>query len=581
MVKRFVFVAVLLAAVLVVAAPAFAFNGQRADYTPSDTCKGCHQNMASIPQVYDEWAETKHAEANADNQSTRTPYGSVCAGCHTANYAPGKVVPTPTATSSTGAVTWGVTNVTPDTAHQADGNAAMSELAVGCSSCHQSQTAAHAAPQANLANADICGQCHTRYSYTVATYSVAPIPYVSVAAGAPVPNPNQTTLIQPQMAIGFSPMGDAAGGWAPAALTTNLNVPAPGWSPTPDPKATTAGFGRLQTYWQLDGEQLPWAQSGHDGNAQQYAEWSGPSDLHKYALENLKKVMGPNPPASCLECHSADYIIADEDSKPTGAEAKYGITCVACHTPHERGTAVGAWSEEFTPQLRYDSAKTLCTSCHNAELDGKIAAPGSTVHHPMKEMMEGVGAIDVMQGSPSVHKGKCVECHMPPTTISRGSVQLAANHTFKIIEPEVAAEVSPIPLRTTTPSPGASPVITYTTMPFSACTTCHSRPNDDAATWLQDTLTYRQEAMHRWNDQVTAALTTAARKLGFKSTAAANTAINKKPMRKWTKNQMKFQKAFTNQSYVVSEGSWGIHNWDYARTVILTALSQAKSVNGK
>ena len=254
---------------------------------------------------------------------------------------------------------------------------------------------------------------------------------------------------------------------------------------------------------------------------------------------------------------------------------------MGCHTPHERGTAKGAWSDEFTPQLRYDDAKTLCTSCHQAELDGKIAAPGSTVHHPMKEMMEGVGAIDVMQGSPSVHKGKCVECHMPPTTVSRGSVQLGANHTFKIIEPEVAAEVSPIPFRTTTPTPGASPVVAYTTMPFSACTTCHSRPNDEAATWLQDTLTYRQEAMHRWNDQVTAALTVAAKKLGFKSTAAANTAINKKPVKKWTKNQMRFQKAFTNQSYVVAEGSWGIHNWDYARTVILTALSQARSVNGK
>jgi hypothetical protein len=28
----------------------------------------------------------------------------------------------------------------------------------------------------------------------------------------------------------------------------------------------------------------------------------------------------------------------------------------------------------------------------------------------------------------------------------------------------------------------------------------------------------------------------------------------------------------------VSEGSWGIHNWEYARTVILKALEQAKSV---
>ncbi len=192
--------------------------------------------------------------------------------------------------------------------------------------------------------------------------------------------------------------------------------------------------------------------------------------------------------------------------------------------------------------------------------------------------MAGVGAISVMQGSPSVHKGKCVQCHMPPTTYSRGSVQLGANHTFKIIEPETAVDVKPIPVATTTPTPGASPVVTMATMPFSACSTCHSRPGDQAATWLQHTIDDRQVAMHSWNDQVTAALTKAAKRLGFKSTAAANTAINKKPMKKWSKGQMSFQKAFTNQSYVVAEGSWGVHNWDYARTVILTALSQANSV---
>ncbi len=371
-----------------VAAPALAFNGARADYTPSDTCKGCHQNMASIPAVYDMWAETKHAEANADDQSTRLPYGSVCGGCHTGNYAPGKVVPTPTATSSTGAVTWVAGNVTPDTAHQADGNSAASELAVGCSSCHQSQTAAHAVGSANpsnLANPDICGQCHTRYSYTVATYSVAPVPYVS----ATPPARRCRTRTRPRSSSRRWPSASRRWVTRPAAgsrlrSTTNLNIPTPGWSPTPDPKATTAGFGRLQTYWTASTARvLPWAQVSHDGNAQQYSEWYGPADKHRFALENLKKVMGPNPPASCLECHSADYIIAEEDAKPTGAEAKYGISCVGCHTPHERGTAKGAWSDEFTPQLRYDNAKTLCTSCHNAELDGKIAKAGQ--HRPSSD----------------------------------------------------------------------------------------------------------------------------------------------------------------------------------------------------
>ncbi len=62
----------------------------------------------------------------------------------------------------------------------------------------------------------------------------------------------------------------------------------------------------------------------------------------------------------------------------------------------------------------------------------------------MKEMMNGTGAIDVPQGSPSVHKGQCVQCHMPPTGKDRltglATDNAAGNHTFAIIEPDVAAE---------------------------------------------------------------------------------------------------------------------------------------------
>ena len=576
MAKRVLLVVMIVAAILVVAAPAMAFNGYRADYDLSTTCAMCHTDGAgTAPAVYGTWSETKHAESNADGQSARLPDGSSCAGCHTANYDPSKVVPTPTVTSSTGAVTWEAANGLPGAG--VTGDAAASEGSVGCSSCHYNKTAAHtggAVNPSNMASAAVCGQCHSRYSYTVDTYTVAPVPYVKVTDGSPVPNPSKTTLLQPQYAIGYETMGNAAGGWVPPALSTKLNVASPGWTPTPNPSATKAAG--LMQYWKIDGVDTPWVVNGHDGSATQYTDWSGGADFHNKALEALKAVVGPNPPAECLKCHSADYIIAPDDAKPTGEQAKYGITCVGCHTPHEKGTAKGAWSDEFTPQLRTDDAKTLCVECHQDEaLEGKVAKAGSTVHHPMKQMMNGVGAIDVPQGSPSVHKGKCVECHMPPTTISRGDIQLGANHTFSIIEPAMAAGVDPVPFSTPSASP-SSPVMT--TMPFSACTTCHSRPNDDAAMWLQDTLDDRQAAMLGWNEQVTVALTTAAKRLGFKDVAKANTAINKIKPSKWTRGQRAFQKSFTNQSYIVSEGSWGIHNWDYARTVILKALEQARSV---
>ena len=589
MAKRVLLIAIVVTVILVAAAPAMAFNGYRDNYDPTALCAACHTagGSASSMPVFDTWSKTAHAVGGEAVSAARgLPYGSVCAGCHTANFAPGKVVPTPTVTSSTGTVSWAAANGLPVLGSTTD--AAASEAGVGCSSCHYNRTAAHTATAvnpSNLANADICMQCHARYSYTVDTYTVAPVPYVKIVSGSPVPNPTPTTLIQPQMAIGFETMGDAANNWVPAPLSESLNVPYPGWSPTPNPLATSAAG--LMTYWKFDGEDLPWTLKGHEGMATQYTDYKGSVSRHSVSLETLKASYGPNPPAACLKCHSTDYMIAPENAKPTGEQAKFGVTCVACHTPHNRGTATGVWSEEFTPQLRTDSQKALCVMCHTAELGASgVAAPGTTLHAPMREMMDGTGAIDVPSSGPSVHKGKCVQCHMVPTTINRGEVLLGANHTFQLVTPEVAAEVTPVPLRTTTPTPGASPVITYTTMPFSACTTCHSRPGDQAATWLQNTLDYRQEAMMSWNDKTTVALGAAAARLGFAGVddAAriknANDTLNAIAQAggAWNASQTDFQKAFTNQSYVVSEGSWGIHNWDYARTIILKAMDQAAAV---
>ena len=156
--------------------------------------------------------------------------------------------------------------------------------------------------------------------------------------------------------------------------------------------------------------------------------------------------------------------------------------------------------------------------------------------------MSGTGAIDVPQGSPSVHKGQCVQCHMPPTgkdrTTGLATDNAAGNHTFAIIEPDVAAEAL-----TTNAIAGAKRNMTY-----SACTTCHSREGDSQATYLQHVIDDRQEAMHAWDDKTTAALTAAAKRLGFKSTAAANTALNKIKPTKWSKGQRAFQKSFTNQT---------------------------------
>ena len=602
MLKRVTIVAIVVAAFLALAVPALAWNGLREDYTTSDYCSICHKEgqPGSAPKIYDRWAMTAHANAGADGQAARLPYGSSCGGCHTSNYDPNKVVPIPTriavaptapAGSPTPAptatnVSWGA-EIPDPFPQQASGNAHFSENFVGCSSCHygaasgdapefgnDTNDTAHNAPFANLASAEICGQCHSRYSYSVDTIPVAPVPYVKLdGAGDPIPNPSPTSWLQPQYAMGLKMLGVPTL-WVPQPLSEVLNVQYPGWTPSPNPSPSATSAAGLQVYWQVNGVDTVWQYRGHDGAANQYPDWQ--QEGHADALEDLKAVMGPNPPARCLECHSADYIIAPEDEKPTGAQAKYGITCVGCHTPHDKGTATGEWSEEFTPQLRTDSQDTLCVECHNGEIpEGTTATPGTEIHHPMKEMIDGYGAIDV-SSFPSVHKDKCVQCHMPPTTTS----PTGGNHTFKIIEPEVAQDAVPNPIVTNSPTPK---------MPYSSCSGvsgCHTRPNQPYGLYLQDTIEQRQTWTQAKVDEIWAELEKAAGVLGYtkddtstpKRTAAkvARDALVAVPSNTWTTAQRAFLSGFTNVEFVASEGSFGLHNWDYSREIVNTAMMQAK-----
>ena len=523
MFKRVTIVALVVAAFLVLAVPALAWNGYRGDYTTSRACAPCHSGIAGIPAVYPEWKESKHGEGEAYlDVYNRLPYGSVCQGCHTSNFDPSKLTPTPTATSASGVVSWAAqpaptatgTAFPMDT--QSSGNLAWSESSIGCSSCHygvsvadpifgvDSNDSAHTVPFGNMADAQICGACHSRYSYTTDTYTVQPVPYLTVVAGSPVPNPNPTTLIQPQMAIGYPMLGSPSPSpaWNPV-LPDYLNLSYPGWTPTPT--ATKAGFASLQTFWQVDGHDSEWEQSGHDGGAQQYGEWytEGLDVGHRGALEALKTIgQGNNP--DCLKCHSADYRIMKAAGKLETADqqksftAKYGVTCVGCHTPHDAGTAKGVWDEAFDTQLIGDpkNPSDACITCHTGGLpEGTTASPGARFHSTAKEIVDGYGAIDV-PAFPSVHKGKCIQCHMPPTTISRGVVQLGGNHTFNFITPRDAVEASPVPyvtsaavaIATATPVPGGTPVVTssavatWDSMPFSSCSTCHANNNGVKAT---------------------------------------------------------------------------------------------------
>jgi hypothetical protein len=553
MTKRLVIVALVMAATLVLAAQALAFDGYREGYILSNgdnptSCESCHRDGPEEFGVWNKWVTTAHAmvgEATVteDPPGTFELHGTAnaepiadgpgCAGCHASNYDPQKHVEDP------------VTEFYPweNTA----GDDAFSEPFIGCSACHWGKDPGqsllggtmHIVPQANMANADICGQCHARYSASTTRY----------------PNYDGSTSVR-QYTIGtFNPLGSPSTtpAWTPQPISDFLNIPTP-----TSPQS-------MIYYTDAEGELLPWSARGHEEGAAQYSEWA--MEGHADSLDDL--IGSGHAQQSCLECHSADYRLAEEGEKPSLSEAKYGITCQACHDPHTPGEQTSFWNEERNPQLP-TTREELCIECHNGEIaKGATAVPGTAVHHPMQEMMEGRGAIGVPAGSPSVHKDGCVQCHMVPTQYDRFAVPMTgANHIFAVVEPDVAKEAT-----TTGNINGAR-----WPMPYSSCGTCHATANDPYATYLQSTLTSRQTQMHAWDDEAGAELTAAAQRMGYPTTASAVAAINKKAQADWNASERALMSAYTNRTFVESEGSWGIHNWDYAKTVILKAIEQAKSV---
>lgn len=150
----------------------------------------------------------------------------------------------------------------------------------------------------------------------------------------------------------------------------------------------------------------------------EYKEWA--TSGHAESLEGLKS--SSHAKDFCLKCHSADYITAPEDEKPTLETAVNSITCAACHI-HDSGLEHNLLT----------SVEETCVQCHTM---GE-AKPGKAVHHPQKEMFAGVGGAGVPD-MPSGHtknlKEKCVECHMYKE--EENVVAEEGGHTF---EPNIAA----------------------------------------------------------------------------------------------------------------------------------------------
>lgn len=230
----------------------------------------------------------------------------------------------------------------------------------------------------------------------------------------------------------------------------------------------------------------------------------------------------------CFECHSTDYLTAEESGKAFVAkEATSAITCVTCHDPH--GSSIPG-------QLRKE-AGDLCSSCHTGDIpEGQTLKPGSAAHHPQKEMLAGYGAIGVTNTAGAHTDLTCVECHMT-----------GANHQMKVLKP--------------------SDVIGTTTK--DTCTTCHTSSTPES----------RDAYLSAWQDSTETKL--AALKADI---AVIDAALKANANALSAELKAGYDAAKTNTSMVEADASKGAHNFEYTTKILASAkkgIAAAKAAIGK
>ena len=125
-----------------------------------------------------------------------------------------------------------------------------------------------------------------------------------------------------------------------------------------------------------------------------FEEWN--QSGHSMSLMSLKGATGAAED-SCLECHSADYVLADISSKPTIQSAEYAVTCALCHDPHNAANP---------NQLRWPKDE-LCDRCHNPD----AAIPGDPIFHPQSSMRDGRSGAPIL-GEAFMPDVECADCHI-------------------------------------------------------------------------------------------------------------------------------------------------------------------------
>lgn len=277
-----------------------------------------------------------------------TPMSTQCNGCHTTGFDPAT--------------------------HE------FNEFSIGCEACH-GPGRDHVQNRKIAQEPVLCAPCHD-------------------AARRPEPGKDIIRSVSPSICAQCHDRGANKGGATPGAFNFPVN-----FKPGDDIGQAFASLGPEQDkkgkYW--------WGIGVSRNRHQEYADWN--LSGHSKSLENLLAKQSEVCPDSglreaCLHCHSTDYRHAPADRKPTLDDARYGVTCVACHDPH----GIDRQSDQ---SLR---GNAVCGDCHMANL-----AIGATGH----------GRPHTPCPGNAVH---CEDCHMPRVVETGGFFSLRS-HAFRIIPP--------------------------------------------------------------------------------------------------------------------------------------------------
>jgi predicted CXXCH cytochrome family protein len=288
-------------------------------------------------------------------------------------------------------------------------------------------------------------------------------------------------------------------------------------------------------------------------------EWD--SSLHAISKGEPTAVEHMNS-SSCAQCHTAQGFITENLGHGTSG-APYAdvqsVTCAACHDPH---------SDENPSQLRVASVGDACTSCHKTRISSR-----GLHHSPQGPMLAGVNAtpfslsqtgtvIGMYSGiqfpgyqyrnsSHSNIANKCAECHM--ATIAGADTLLIPGIPFSQYRSKLGGHTFKVAYDMGTPNDPTDDILNPV-----GCKECHGTVSLEFVDQSQAKIKALLEQLRVLLPHLTSGDTT----LPKTHTDASLTTIQKAASYNW---------------YFVSyDGSYGVHNFEYAAGLLRSSIEMVK-----